>query len=167
MRRTIPHSTMGSSACMPVWATTPTITRNVIGHPELIEQVGDFAVMTANEKDYIATRLAFEFDLRGPALSIHTACSTSLVAIAQAFKALRDGECDMALAGGIAITVPIQQRHRLQRRWHVQPRRQHPHLRRRRQGHLVQRWRGHRGAEALGGCRARQRSHLCHGQRRH
>ncbi|MBK9275966.1 MAG: amino acid adenylation domain-containing protein [Flavobacteriales bacterium] len=82
-------------------------TRNVIGHPELIEQVGDFAVMTANEKDYIATRLAFEFDLRGPALSIHTACSTSLVAIAQAFNALRDGECDMALAGGIAITAPI------------------------------------------------------------
>ncbi|MBK9760172.1 MAG: hypothetical protein IPO90_09425 [Flavobacteriales bacterium] len=82
-------------------------TRNVIGHPELIEQVGDFAVMTANEKDYIATRLAFEFDLRGPALSIHTACSTSLVAIAQAFKALREGECDMALAGGIAITAPI------------------------------------------------------------
>lgn len=82
-------------------------TRNVIGHPELIEQVGDFAVMTANEKDYIATRLAFEFDLRGPALSIHTACSTSLVAIAQAFKALCDGECDMALAGGIALTVPF------------------------------------------------------------
>lgn len=82
-------------------------TRNVIGHPELIEQVGDFAVMTANEKDYIATRLAFEFDLRGPALSIHTACSTSLVAIAQAFKALREGECDMALAGGIALTVPF------------------------------------------------------------
>jgi amino acid adenylation domain-containing protein len=82
-------------------------TRNVLGHPELIEQVGDFQVMTANEKDYIATRLAFEFDLRGPALSIHTACSTSLVAIAQAFKALREGDCDMALAGGIAITVPI------------------------------------------------------------
>jgi len=82
-------------------------TKNVIGHPELIEQVGEFQVMTANEKDYIATRLAFEFDLRGPALSIHTACSTSLVAISQAAKALRDGDCDMALAGGIAITVPI------------------------------------------------------------
>ncbi len=82
-------------------------TRNVIGHPELIEQVGDFAVMTANEKDYIATRLAFEFDLRGPAISLNTACSTSLVAIAQAFHALRDGECDMALAGGIAISAPI------------------------------------------------------------
>jgi len=82
-------------------------TRNVIGHPELVEQVGDFQVMTGNEKDYIATRLAFEFDLRGPALSVHTACSTSLVAIAQAAKSLRDGECDMALAGGIAITVPI------------------------------------------------------------
>ena len=82
-------------------------TRNVLGHPDLIEQVGDFSVMTANEKDYIATRLAFEFDLRGPALSIHTACSTSLVAIAQAFKALREGDCDMAIAGGIAITSPI------------------------------------------------------------
>ncbi len=82
-------------------------TRNVLGHPELIEQVGDFQVMTGNEKDYIATRVAFEFDLRGPALSIHTACSTSLVAIAQAAKALRDGECDMAIAGGIAITVPL------------------------------------------------------------
>jgi acyl transferase domain-containing protein len=35
----------------------------------------------------------------------------------------------MALAGGIAITVPDQQRHRVQRRWHVQPRRQHAHLR--------------------------------------
>ncbi|MBK9286220.1 MAG: amino acid adenylation domain-containing protein [Flavobacteriales bacterium] len=82
-------------------------TRNVIGHPDLIDQVGDFAVMTANEKDYIATRLAFEFDLRGPALSLHTGCSTSLVAIAQAFKALRDGDCDMALAGGVSITAPI------------------------------------------------------------
>jgi acyl transferase domain-containing protein len=82
-------------------------TRNVIGHPELIEQVGEFQVMTANEKDYIATRLAFEFNLHGPAISLNTACSTSLVAIAQAFKALRNGECDMALAGGIAITAPI------------------------------------------------------------
>ncbi|MEN9676181.1 MAG: beta-ketoacyl synthase, acyl transferase subunit [Verrucomicrobiota bacterium] len=83
-------------------------TRNVIGHPELIEQVGEFQVMTSNEKDYIATRLAFEFDLRGPALSIHTACSTSLVAVAQAVRALRDGDCDLALAGGVAITVPLQ-----------------------------------------------------------
>ncbi|MFZ1615925.1 MAG: amino acid adenylation domain-containing protein, partial [Flavobacteriales bacterium] len=83
-------------------------TRNVLGHPDLIGQVGEFQVMTGNEKDYIATRLAFEFDLRGPALSIHTACSTSLVAIAQASKALRDGECDMAIAGGIAITVPVK-----------------------------------------------------------
>jgi acyl transferase domain-containing protein len=107
MPRTIPRSSNGLIGVYAGMGNNTYYTRNVIGHPELIEQVGDFAVMTANEKDYIATRLAFEFDLRGPALSIHTACSTSLVAIAQAFKALRDGECDMALAGGIAITVPI------------------------------------------------------------
>lgn len=82
-------------------------TRNVLGHTDLIQAVGDVQVSTSNEKDYVATRLAFEFDLRGPALSIHTACSTSLVAIAQAFRALNNGECDMALAGGVAVTAPI------------------------------------------------------------
>ncbi len=82
-------------------------TRNVLGHADLVQAVGDVQVATSNEKDYVATRLAFEFDLRGPALSIHTACSTSLVAIAQAFRALNNGECDMALAGGVAVTAPI------------------------------------------------------------
>lgn len=83
-------------------------TRNVLGHADLLAQVGDTQVSTSNEKDYIATRLAFEFGLRGPAISIHTACSTSLVAVAQACRALEHGDCDMALAGGVSVTAPIQ-----------------------------------------------------------
>ena len=62
--------------------------------------------MLANEKDYIATRTAHKLNLTGPAVSVHTACSTSLVAIAQAFDALRGGQCGLALAGGSSITCP-------------------------------------------------------------
>ncbi len=80
--------------------------RHVVHRPDLIEKLGEFQVMLDNEKDYIATRVAHRFDLTGPAISIHTACSTSLVAVVQAFDALRNGHCDMALAGGVAITCP-------------------------------------------------------------
>ena len=81
---------------------------NVLSRPDLIEQLGAFNVMVANEKDYVATRIAHKLDLTGPALSIHTACSTSLVAVCQAVESLRRGECDLALAGGVSITVPVQ-----------------------------------------------------------
>lgn len=84
---------------------------NVLLHKNLVERVGSFQVMTANEKDYIATRIAHEMNLTGPALSIHTACSTSLVAVAVAFENLINNKCDMAIAGGISITSPINSGH--------------------------------------------------------
>ncbi|RZL01391.1 MAG: amino acid adenylation domain-containing protein, partial [Rubrivivax sp.] len=74
--------------------------------PELIQRHGEFATMLANEKDYIATRAAHRLNLRGPAVSVHTACSTSLVAITQAWHALAQGQCDVALAGGVTVVVP-------------------------------------------------------------
>lgn len=84
---------------------------NVFHNKEAINRVGTFQTMTANEKDYIATRVAFEFNTKGPGLSIHTACSTSLTAVTLACESLLNKECDMALAGGIAITVPINSGH--------------------------------------------------------
>ncbi|HEU5134543.1 MAG TPA: amino acid adenylation domain-containing protein [Steroidobacteraceae bacterium] len=80
--------------------------KHVLAHRESIERVGEFQVMLANEKDYIATRVAHKLNLTGPAISVHTACSTSLVAVAQAFDSLRSGQCHMALAGGVAVTCP-------------------------------------------------------------
>jgi amino acid adenylation domain-containing protein len=80
--------------------------RHVLAHPEKVARLGEFQVMLANEKDYIATRTAHKLNLTGPAVSVHTACSTSLVAIAQAFDALRAGQCGLALAGGSSITCP-------------------------------------------------------------
>ncbi|WP_062537154.1 type I polyketide synthase, partial [Mizugakiibacter sediminis] len=80
--------------------------RHVAAHPDLVDKVGAFQVMLGNEKDYIATRVAHKLDLTGPAIAVHTACSTSLVAVCQAADALRRGQCGMALAGGIAVTCP-------------------------------------------------------------
>lgn len=73
-------------------------------HPEKIKNAGEFNVMLGLEKDYIATRTAFKLNLKGPALSLYTGCSTSLVAIIEAAKSLRCKDCDMALAGGISIS---------------------------------------------------------------
>jgi len=80
--------------------------RHVSAHPDLVNRVGALQVMLGNEKDYIATRVAHKLNLTGPAVSVHNACSTSLVAIAQAVESLHSGLCDMALAGGIAVTCP-------------------------------------------------------------
>ncbi len=85
--------------------------RNVLAHPDLVDKLGAFQVMLGNEKDYIATRVAHKLNLTGPAVSVHTACSTSLVAISQAIDSLRAGRCSMALAGGIAVTCPVRSGH--------------------------------------------------------
>ena len=57
-------------------------------------------------KDQLSTLVSYKLNLNGPAVSLQTACSTSLVAIDQACNALRSGRCDMALAGGVSVTFP-------------------------------------------------------------
>jgi phthiocerol/phenolphthiocerol synthesis type-I polyketide synthase E len=69
-------------------------------------QVDGYNILVGNDKDYLATRVAYKLDLRGPAVAIQTACSTSLVAICQAVSALNAYQCDMALAGGVSISFP-------------------------------------------------------------
>lgn len=60
----------------------------------------------ANSCHFLATKVSYYLDLRGPSLNINTACSTSLAAIIEACKALVNGDCDIALAGGVTIIVP-------------------------------------------------------------
>jgi acyl transferase domain-containing protein/thioesterase domain-containing protein len=80
---------------------------NICSNPALVEDTGMFLLRhTGNDKDFLATRVSHVFDLKGPSLSVQTACSTSLVAAHYAVQALLNGECDMAIAGGVTIELP-------------------------------------------------------------
>ncbi|MFE9750404.1 type I polyketide synthase [Saccharothrix saharensis] len=68
------------------------------------DQLSELAQYIGTEKDFLATRVAYKLGLRGPAVNVQSACSTSLVAVHLAAAALRGGECDVALAGGVAVT---------------------------------------------------------------
>ena len=71
-----------------------------------VDSMDGFNIMVANDKDYLPTRVSYKLDLVGPSISIQTACSSTLVAVHEAFKSLRAGECEMAVAGGCALMLP-------------------------------------------------------------
>ncbi|NAZ37821.1 type I polyketide synthase [Rubellimicrobium sp. CFH 75288] len=80
---------------------------HVLANRDLVESTGEFLLRhTGNDKDFLATRLAHILDLRGPAITVQTACSTSLVATHYACQSLLLGECDLALAGGATLELP-------------------------------------------------------------
>ncbi len=80
---------------------------NICSNRDLVDQTGMFLLRhTGNDKDFLATRVSHVFDLKGPSINVQTACSTSLVAVHSAVQALLNGECDMALAGGVTIELP-------------------------------------------------------------
>ncbi|HKX63374.1 MAG TPA: polyketide synthase, partial [Verrucomicrobiae bacterium] len=80
--------------------------RDYINRLLSFKEVGAFQTFLGNDKDYLTSRVAYKLNLRGPAVTVQTACSTSLVAVCQACQSLRQGECDLALAGGVTITFP-------------------------------------------------------------
>jgi amino acid adenylation domain-containing protein len=65
----------------------------------------------SNEKDFLATRVSYKLDLRGPSINVQTGCSTSLVACHLACQALLAYQCDVALAGGVCLQLPQQVGH--------------------------------------------------------
>ena len=79
---------------------------NIATHERLRQAAGEYHTLLGNEKDYPATRVSYKLNLKGPAVNVQTACSSSGVAIHLACQSLRSGESYMALAGGCRIIVP-------------------------------------------------------------
>ncbi len=79
---------------------------NVYANPDLVAAAGVFQTVINNDKDSLALRTAYHLGLRGPAITVQSACSTSLVAVHLAAQSLLSGDCDLCLAGGISISLP-------------------------------------------------------------
>lgn len=82
--------------------------KNIVFDQELLDTFGAIPILALNEKDYLTSRTAFQLDLKGPAVSVYAACSTSLLAVAQAVESIRNGQCVAALAGGASVTFPVR-----------------------------------------------------------
>ncbi|HEX6861289.1 MAG TPA: polyketide synthase, partial [Thermoanaerobaculia bacterium] len=74
-------------------------------NPEALAGVGRFRATLGNDKDHLSTWVSYKLNLRGPAVTVQTACSTSLVAVHLACQSLLNGECDLALAGGVTVNA--------------------------------------------------------------
>ena len=67
--------------------------------------------VVGNDNSFLANRVSYQLNLNGPAVTVQTACSTSLVSVHLSVQSLLSGECSMALAGGVAVWVPHEAGH--------------------------------------------------------
>jgi len=72
----------------------------------LNDRIENFSQLYLANKDFVTLWVSYKLGLKGPSSMVYTACSTSLVAIHMACQALLNGECDMAMAGGVRIALP-------------------------------------------------------------
>jgi amino acid adenylation domain-containing protein len=82
---------------------------HLIANREILETVHGYQLTISSDKDFLPTRVSYKLNLRGPSVNIQTACSTSLVATHLACQSLINYQCDMALAGGVSIRLPLKQ----------------------------------------------------------
>jgi acyl transferase domain-containing protein/acyl carrier protein len=76
-------------------------------HPDLVQQAGYLVIDNSSAPDYLTTFVSYKLGLRGPSVTTLTACSTALVSVHLACTAIRAGDCDMAVAGGVSVEFPF------------------------------------------------------------
>jgi 3-oxoacyl-(acyl-carrier-protein) synthase/thioesterase domain-containing protein/acyl carrier protein len=81
---------------------------HILPNRGLMEAMGNYLIRIGNEQDFLTTKVSHKLNLKGPSLTIQSACSTSLVTICVACNHLLTYQCDIALAGGVSIFVPQQ-----------------------------------------------------------
>ncbi|MDQ1829159.1 SDR family NAD(P)-dependent oxidoreductase [Massilia scottii] len=79
---------------------------NFVNVDERFKKITAGSTHLGNDKDFLATYISYKLNLTGPSMTVQTACSTSLVALHQACQSVLNGECAMALAGGVTVRVP-------------------------------------------------------------
>lgn len=79
---------------------------NIFAEADRMPHFDQMQVLILNDKDHLTTHVSYKLNLRGPSMAIQTACSTSLVAVCMACDALWSERCDMALAGGVHVSIP-------------------------------------------------------------
>jgi len=80
---------------------------NLYSSPDVRDRVSPYELFVSNDKDFLTTRVSYKLNLNGPSVDVQTACSSSLVAVHMAAQSLLSGECDMAIAGGVAISKQV------------------------------------------------------------
>ncbi len=92
----------GSSMMFYLW-------QNILPNPKVLESLGFIQAWIVNDRDFVATRLNYKLNLRGPGMTVQTACSTSLVATHLGCQSLLAGESDIVLVGGVTAPGPYKE----------------------------------------------------------
>jgi acyl transferase domain-containing protein len=73
---------------------------------DALVSMGYLQALISSEKDYLSSRVSYKLNLKGPSLTVQTACSTALSAVYLAYQGLLTYQCDLALAGGVSVKCP-------------------------------------------------------------
>lgn len=87
-------------------STSTYLMNNLMTHKDIVKSAGDLQLSILNEKDHFVGKIAYKLNLKGPCVTVQTVCSTSLVATHLACQSLLNGECDLAMAGGVTVRYP-------------------------------------------------------------
>jgi phthiocerol/phenolphthiocerol synthesis type-I polyketide synthase E len=101
-----PNKYQGRIAVFGSCSISTYLLNNILKSNVIKEKGLDHFLLIGNDKDFLCTRVSYKLGLTGPSVTVQSGCSSSLVAIHLACRSIYNGETDLALAGGVSISVP-------------------------------------------------------------